>query len=214
MNIDTIVCGPLQVNSYVLYQEGGDTAIVIDAAETQPIYAHLQQKGLSCSHILLTHGHFDHIFGVADLQKLTGAKICIHELDADMLFDDEKSLAILEALHVSPCHADMLLKDDDTVIAAGMSIRVLHTPGHTPGGVCYIFENERVIFTGDTIFRLGAGRADFPGADEIALYRSIVNKLFELPGDYTLYPGHMRNTTLAFERERNTFIRHYRGQGW
>ncbi len=214
MNIDTIVCGPLQVNSYVLYQEGGDTAIVIDAAEAQPIYAHLQQKKLACSHILLTHGHFDHIFGVAELQRLTGALICIHELDVEMLSDDEKCLAVLESLHVLPSHADIQLKNGDVITAAGIKLFVLHTPGHTPGGVCYVCEDERIMFTGDTIFRLGAGRADFPGADEIALYRSIMNTLFKLPGDYTLYPGHMRTTTLAFERERNTFIRHYRGYGW
>ena len=157
MNIDTIICGPLQVNSYVLYQESSDTAIVIDAAEAQPIYEHLQKMGISCSHILLTHGHFDHILGVAELQELTGAKICIHAMDADMLYDDEKSLSILEALHVPPSHADLLLQDGDLITAAGMSISVLHTPGHTPGGVCYIFVNERVIFTEIPYFVLERG---------------------------------------------------------
>ncbi len=214
MKIEAIVCGPLQVNGYVVYQEDGDTAVVIDAPDAQPIHTYLMENGLSCSHILLTHGHFDHIYGVAELAKLTGAKICIHSEDIKMLSDDNESLAVIENLLVPPATADVLFSDGDMLSAAGFHIRVLHTPGHTRGGVCFVFEDSKTIFTGDTIFRLGAGRADFPGSDQVDLYRSIVYKLFELPGDYTMYPGHMRPTTLAFERERNTFIRHYRGYGW
>lgn len=214
MHIKTIPCGPLDVNSYVLYEEANGTCAVIDPADAEPVLLFLDSQRLTCSHILLTHGHFDHIGGVAALAQCTGAKICIHKSDAHMLLSDAASLAALGNYHIQPSNADILLNEGDNIQIAGREIQVLHTPGHTPGGVCYLIKQERALFTGDTIFRLGAGRADFPGSDEVALYRSIVYKLFELPGNYTLYPGHMRTTTLDFERERNPFVRHYKQYQW
>ena len=213
MHIETIVCGPLDVNCYVLWEDDGTCALIDPAAEA-PVLDYMQTYHLRCTHILLTHGHFDHIGGVAGIKEKTGALVCIHKEDAPMLTSDVESLGEMMDFHNTPVQADLLLQDGDVIEAVGTKLHVLHTPGHTRGGVCYLEENDRVLFTGDTIFRLGAGRADFPGSDEQDLYRSIVNKLFLLEGDYTLYPGHNRTTTMEVERERNTFIRHYRGYGW
>jgi glyoxylase-like metal-dependent hydrolase (beta-lactamase superfamily II) len=213
MRIETIVCGPLDVNCYVLWEDDGTCALIDPAAEA-PVLDYIQTYRLHCTHILLTHGHFDHIGGVAGIKEKTGALVCIHKEDAAMLSSDVESLGQMMHFHNTPVQADLLLQDGDVIEAVGTKLHVLHTPGHTRGGVCYLEENDRVLFTGDTIFRLGAGRADFPGSDEQDLYRSIVNKLFLLEGDYTLYPGHNRTTTMEVERERNTFIRHYRGYGW
>jgi len=211
MKVETIVCGPLDVNSYIVYREGASQCLVIDPADAVPIQRRLKANGLTCSHILLTHGHFDHIGGVAVLKQNHNAAVCIHALDADMLGDSIKNLADMMGFDVSPCQADTLLQDGEHLFVAGLSVSVIHTPGHTRGGVCYRIEDT--LFTGDTIFRMGAGRADFPGSDVTALYGSIM-KLFEIQQDCTLYPGHMGMTSLAFEREKNTFVRHYREFLW
>ncbi len=213
MHIETIVCGPLDVNCYVLWEDDG-ACILIDPAEAAPVWDYLSTYRLNCTHILLTHGHFDHIGGVAALAQKTGAPVLIHREDRNMLISDIESLGVMMNFHNTPVSADRLLEGGDVIEACDTKLRVIHTPGHTRGSVCYLEEGTRVLFTGDTIFRLGAGRADFPGSDEQDLYRSIVDKLFSLPGDYTLYPGHNRTTTLDVERERNTFIRHYKEYGW
>lgn len=213
MHIETIVCGPLDVNCYVLWEDDGSCALVDPAAE-EPVLDYIGTQRLNCTHILLTHGHFDHVGGVAGIKEKTGALVCIHKEDSRMLTSDVENLGARMGFHTVPVQPDLLLEDGDVIEAVGTKLHVLHTPGHTRGGVCYLHEDSCVMFTGDTIFRLGAGRADFPGSDEQDLYRSIANKLFKLDGDYTLYPGHNRPTTMEVERERNTFIRHYRGFGW
>mgnify|MGYP000853818468 CR=1 FL=1 len=205
MHVETIPCGPLEVNCYIVWQEGSKTAVAIDPADDAPVLSFLTEKRLTLSHILLTNGHVDHILGIHALKNETNASICIHKADAEMLESEEACLATALYLHIQPTKADQLLEGGETIQAAGLSFQVLHTPGHTPGGVCFVAED--VIFTGDTLFRLSVGRSDFPGSNESDLMHSIIDKLFALPGDYTLYPGHMRPSTLDFERERNPFAR-------
>lgn len=214
MHIEKIICGPLDTNAYVVWRENENACAVIDPAAYLPVSAFLQAQGLRCDRILLTHGHFDHIGGAKQLRDETGAEICIHHADAFMLESETGSLAALINMHVDTFTADRLLQDGDIITVSTLQALVLHTPGHTPGGACYYFEEDKVLFSGDTLFRLSVGRADFPGADDEALYRSVADKLFTLAGDATVYPGHMRSTTLDFERDRNPFIQHYRGERW
>lgn len=203
MRVLTIPCGPIEANGYVLFQDGRKDCVLIDCGDAEPLLWAIRSEGLSCTHVLLTHGHFDHIAGVSAFLSATGAKVLIHADDADMLTDSVKNLSCYfgDALTFQP--ADVLLKDGDVIEAAGLSIRVLHTPGHTKGGVSYVIDDEKMAFTGDTLMQDAYGRTDFPGGSDRILYHSIVDGLFSLPDTFRLYPGHGASTTVAHERRSN-----------
>lgn len=209
-----LLTGPLDVNTYIVHQEDSKCCAVIDPADAAAVKLFLNDRNLNCTHILITHGHFDHIMGVSGLKAALGAKVIIHSADAAALYDDKVSLASAMGLDLEPCNADILAEDGMEFTAAGLRFRVIHTPGHSKGCVCYQIKNERVLFSGDTLFRLSAGRSDLPGADPSELYDSIVQKIFTLEGDYTVYPGHMEQTALEFERKRNPFIKHWKQNEW
>lgn len=214
MYVETLHTGPINTNTYVAYGAREGECFVVDPADAEKTLAFLSEKGLKPTHILLTHGHFDHILGVARLQAQTGAKIFIGALDAAALHDDSESLAIASRYPVQAAWADRELADGDIFEAAGFSIKALFTPGHTAGGMCYAVEGEGVLFAGDTLFKLSVGRSDLPGGDPQALYRSIAEKLFTLPGDYTVYPGHADATSLRFERAHNPYMKQYDPEVW
>ena len=176
MEIIAIPCGPVMANSYIVRREGSPTCAVIDPADARLICDELQKKGLACTHILLTHGHFDHVWGAADLKTKTGAKVYIHEADASM--------------------------------AEG---KASYTPGHTKGGVCYIVDDEQVVFTGDTLFCESVGRTDL-GGNMRELMDSLFHKLYALEG-FTVYPGHEESTTIEHEKQFNP-MNAYRDHPW
>lgn len=207
MDIKTLITGPIDVNTYILSGADENQCIVIDPGAAEPVMNYLREKSLECTHILLTHGHFDHLMGVAELQRETGACVCIHEAEAGALEDDKLNLGVFSGISCEHCTADKKLRDSDILSAAGFTVRVLHTPGHSPGSVCYIFEDEKTIFTGDLVFRLSVGRTDLMGSSESDLCHSIINRLYMLPGDYRLLPGHMRESTLEFERQHNPYTK-------
>lgn len=202
-----VVCGSLDTNSYVLNNEGCSECIVIDPADAKEIARVLNSAKLDVKLILLTHGHFDHIEGVRDLRKWTEAPLAIHELDNAMLLDNELNMShFFVGEHVVAGNADVLFHDGDVLDYAGIKLKVIHTPGHSMGGCC--FQVADTIITGDTIFRLSAGRTDGYGGDTEALIASI-KSLFALDGDYKLYPGHGDVTSMQYERENNTFMKYY-----
>lgn len=210
----SILTGPLEVNTYIMHGAQTGACFLVDPAEAAPVRQAMEEYGLRPTHILLTHGHFDHILAVAELKKAYGAKVCIHALEAEALSDAQVNLSMVAGMQVPPCKADVLLTGGESVEAAGFAVKVIHTPGHSPGSVCYVLEHEGIIFSGDTLFRLSVGRTDFPGGNAQVLFDSISDKLFTLPGDYTVYPGHMRKTTLAFERQHNPVMRDWGMELW
>ena len=214
MRLIWLVCGALDVNTYIIGADDTKDCIVIDPGEAAPVLECLEREQLNCTHILITHGHFDHIGGAAQVQAQTGAKLCIHTDDAEKLSSNRASLSTLAGRPIEKTKADILLHDGETIDAAGLHILALHTPGHYAGSLCYVVESERVIFCGDTIFCGDAGRTDFPGCSERVLYRSIVDKLYSLSGDYTLYCGHDEQTTLDNERATNSFTTYGARMGW
>jgi glyoxylase-like metal-dependent hydrolase (beta-lactamase superfamily II) len=209
-----LLTGPLDVNTYIVHRENSTDCAVIDPADAAAVKRFLDDRNLNCTHILITHGHFDHIMGVSGLKTDLGAEVIIHSADAAALYDDNVSLACAMGIKLDGCRADILTEDGTEITAAGLRFRVIHTPGHSKGSVCYQVKSERTLFSGDTLFRLSAGRSDLPGADPSLLYDSIVQKIFTLEGDYTVYPGHMEQTTLEFERKRNPFIKHWKQNEW
>lgn len=211
MEINRIICQPHMVNCYVLYEKGGTECIVIDPENAEPVLEFLEKENLTCKYIMMTHGHFDHITGLAELKRATGAKVCIHENDSKMLVDNNASLSFMAGIYLPPCPADVILQDNDVITLGNIEIKVIHTPGHTKGCVCYLVADEHVLFTGDTLFRMNVGRVDFPHSSNQMLYDSITQKLFTLPGgDYAVYPGHMALTTLETEKKHNRFIRDWK----
>lgn len=159
MHFKQLQTGPLWVNTYILGADGDSRCMVINPGAAAPVLDYLKQAGYTCTHILVTHGHFDHIGGVKQLRDETGAKVCVHRLDAPKLGSNRENLSFLKGMSVETVEPDVILEDGDTFDAAGLSVQVLYTPGHSKGAVCYVIESERAIFCGDTLFsRARAGR--------------------------------------------------------
>lgn len=206
MKIETFPVGIIDTNCYVVTDENTGECLVIDPGDMS---AELKSAldGKNIKYILLTHGHYDHILAAAGLKQKTGAPVAIGKADADCLHDDDLSRAGLHfPLLQQKINADILLSGGSEIDFGGKKIKVIHTPGHTPGGVCYVFEDERVIFSGDTLFRLSAGRTDFETGSDYDMALSL-KSLASRDGDYAVYPGHGPATTLDFEREHNPYMR-------
>ena len=207
IQIERILTGPLSVNTYIAWANGQDRCVVIDPSDAEKVKAYMKEKGLKLERILLTHGHFDHIMGVKELKEGCGAPVCIHEAEKDWFGNGEANLGAAFRVKVPYCEPDILFHDGDTFHAAGLDFKVLATPGHSPGGVCYLVEDEHVIFSGDTLFCMSVGRSDFPYSSTEDLYYSITGKLFPLRGDYRVLPGHSGETMLENERQNNPCLK-------
>lgn len=208
MIIKTIPLGPIEANTYIVIDEESGSTAIIDAGDcNKKLLSELSDDRIKkIEYILLTHGHFDHIDGVPELKKhFPDAKIAIHEADAACLGDDSLSLARgFGRLFSKKVNADIILHDGDILPLGKKEIRVIHTPGHTKGGATYMIDD--CLFTGDTLFYLSIGRTDFPGGSYEELNDSVC-RLFDIEGEFTVYPGHDRKTSLDFERQHNRFVR-------
>lgn len=206
LKIGKITLGACQTNCYFIYEEGKTEVLFFDPADKGDyIYQGLKDKGYTIAAILLTHGHFDHIWGAEQLKALTKAKIYACE--------EEKELCADASMNVSaqagrPCtiRPDVFLKDGQEITLAGIPLKVIATPGHTKGSCCYYFEKDKILISGDTLFQESVGRTDFPTGSMSALVRSVKEKLMILPEDVKVYPGHGGFTTIGYEKENNPFL--------
>lgn len=204
--IKTCVLGPVSTNCYILYRQGGREAVVVDPADNGGYIANqCKELGVIPSAVVLTHGHFDHIMGIDDLRREFPVPVYVHEGDRETLLDPALNLSSSYTNGYTFDGADYI-RDGQRLELAGFSFQVIHTPGHTPGGVCYYLESEGVLFSGDTLFQNSVGRTDFPNSSMSDLIRSIREKVMKLPDDVKVYPGHMGETTIGHERKYNPFI--------
>lgn len=198
------VSRPIGENAYLFFQEESKRAVAVDPSyNSEAMIRYLGEEGMAVEAILLTHGHFDHIAGIDALREATGAPVYLHEGDADMPENPEKNLSVItdRLLRLKP--ADVLLKGGEKIELAGMEIEALHTPGHTPGGTCYLAED--LMFSGDTLFYLSIGRTDLPGSDDQQMKESL-KELCMLQKEYVVYPGHGQSTSLGFEVQNNPYL--------
>jgi glyoxylase-like metal-dependent hydrolase (beta-lactamase superfamily II) len=198
--------GQMGTNCYLVWDEKTLEAAVIDPGfEDQRISDSINENKLKVKYILLTHGHFDHLGGVNQIRKLTGAKVLIHENDADCLLDPRRNLSVLAGMSMVLEPADGYLKETETVSLGKLVIRVIHTPGHSKGGICLLAEDQ--LFAGDTLFNTSIGRTDFADGDLNELLNEIEKKLFILDDATTVLPGHGENTTIGYEKMNNPFLK-------
>lgn len=207
MQITRLVLGPLETNCWVVGDDDDGPVVVIDPAdEPRVVLEAVGQRKVAS--IVLTHGHFDHLGAVRNLVEVTGAPFAMHELDACNVTSAEGTGGALFGFDVCAPAPSWLLADGDEFQAGEVGFRVLHTPGHTPGGICILARDasgEDHLFSGDTLFAGSVGRTDFPGGDARQLARSIADSLVALQPTTAVHPGHGPDTTIGRESRVNLF---------
>lgn len=205
MRIHSFTLGPFMTNTFVVEDEATGAAMLIDPTiGSERLYDMLMEQGLSLGLIVNTHGHIDHVYGNAFFREKTGAPLAIHRDDAPLLRSMGMQAVMFGLPMAPPSQADHLLVDGEDLRLAELSFRVIHTPGHTPGGVCLY--GHGVVLAGYTLFAGSIGRTDLPGGDYDALIESIKTKLLVLPQATVVYSGHGPETTIGEEKEHNPFL--------
>lgn len=191
--IEKQVVGIYAENCYIVADlESNECAVIDPGADFKRLLSRVQDKGFQTKFILLTHGHFDHIGAVTEMKHATGAEIYVNFGDAE--------------LYQNAFIPDKELSDGEKLYLGEIEIRVITTPGHTQGGVCFYLPSEKILFAGDTLFYRSVGRTDLPGGNHKQLIQNIITKLMVLPDDVIVYPGHSAKTTIGDERRHNLFI--------
>jgi len=203
----------IQENCYVLNDETNEAVIIDDGAyypeEKKAIEQYIQDHKLKPVHLLDTHAHFDHIMGNEELFLKFGLKAEFHKKDA-YLYDTASLQAqsiISSKLNVHDVPAGAFIKNNDEIIFGNLRLKVIETPGHTPGGVCFYCESEKVLFSGDSLFKQSIGRTDLPGGDGVKLLESLKNNILTLPDETKVFPGHGPSTTIQEEKELNIYFK-------
>ena len=204
MILKKLELGMFASNCYIVGDESSKEGMIIDpGAEANRIMGVVEELGLDIKFIVLTHGHIDHVGALAEVKEATGAEVAIHVNDARSLQANPLRQAFSPSSQELPS-PDILLKEGDILDIGSLHFRVLHTPGHSPGCICLL--EEGVVFSGDTLFNFGIGRADFPGASYDEELESIRTKLLVLPDNTAVYPGHGPETTIGVKRQFNPFL--------
>ncbi len=203
MRVRGLSLGPLQTNCWLVDDGAGGPLVVIDPAGDAPVLLEAIARR-DVAWVVLTHGHFDHLGAAGEILAACGGRLAVHIADAPWIVDSTGTGAALFGYSDTAPPADRELRDGDVVTAGGVSLEVLHTPGHTPGGICLLGEGH--LFSGDTLFAGSVGRTDFPRGDGRALKKSIVERLAPLPNGTAVHPGHGPDTTIARERRGNPFF--------
>lgn len=206
MIVKDLTVGPIMANCFILgCRETKEAAVIDPGDEADRILMTLAEAALTVKYIINTHGHFDHVSANKRLKEATAADILIHPLDAPMLNQLAAAASAWGFSSENSPPPDRMLEDGDVVTLGNIELTVLHTPGHTPGGISLYADNA--VFVGDTLFAGSIGRTDFPGGDFDTLKSSIQRKLYTLDDDVTVYPGHMGMTNIGREKRTNPFVR-------
>jgi glyoxylase-like metal-dependent hydrolase (beta-lactamase superfamily II) len=203
VSVDRLVVGPLATNCYIL-KAADELAVVDPGGEPERILAHAGELGGTVRHVICTHGHIDHIAAAGEVLAATGAELLVHLDDALMLVEPDANLASFSGLPVNALEPGRTLGDGDEVELGDIRLKVLHTPGHTPGGICLV--GVGLAFTGDTLFLDSIGRTDFPGGSNRLMRESLMLLRARLAGDTMLYPGHGETGTFGRALLVNPFL--------
>jgi len=209
MNVTRLTLGPLETNCWIVSDDHGGPAVIVDPADDAPaILMALGDRAVAA--IVLTHRHFDHIGAVREIMAQTHAPLFAHSMDAEALSTSLGTGGAPFGFEQTAPRPDRLLEDGDLVETGSLTLTVLHTPGHTPGGICLFAQDDSgeppQLFAGDTLFAGSVGRTDFEGGDARALSRSIASKMAPLPENTLVHPGHGPDTTVGRERRLNPFF--------
>lgn len=206
LSVKRFVCGPLENNVYIVVNDAANSCAIIDPAPgSAKVLAHVEKQALTVRYLLLTHGHFDHVFALAEFHAKYGAPIALHPGDIEMYNRLPETAAQWGVPDAKPAPApEIMLEHGQVLDLDGAQLAVRHTPGHSPGQVAFVFPGHAIV--GDTLFRRGIGRWDLPGADYHTLERSIREQLYTLPPETVVWPGHGPETTIGEEIKHNPYI--------
>lgn len=205
-SIKSFQVGPIEVNCYILKDNASNAGLVIDPGDEAEIILHyIRENNIDVKLIVNTHGHFDHIGANDKLRKALGVELAIHEADASMLTSARENLSAFMGVNAEFKSADKLLKDGDKISFGGCTLKVIHTPGHTLGGIC-LYDGEKTLFSGDTLFAGSVGRTDFPNGSHSEIVKSVKERLVDVKDDVTVLPGHGPSTQMGYERRTNPYF--------
>ena len=207
MKIEKFVLGPIGTNCYIVRNDDTMECFIVDVAACPPEFvSHIRNSGLTVKAVLLTHGHFDHIMGLDRFLEEFPVPVYACAAEKDVLESSQLNSSAGMLGQPYTFTGARFVKDGDLLDVAGMKIQVIQTPGHTIGGCCYYIADENVLFSGDTLFRASVGRTDLPTGSMSALVRSVTDRLLVLPDETRVYPGHMEETTIGYEKQYNPFL--------